>query len=245
MTFSIYDLILLISSDCFSKNICITQENNHAERIQQIARNIVPILMNDGDNYFEDVNFSPEKIKEFEGLFISKINESHIKEEEKKRVNFLVDIIKNSNNHEYESTAQNTLVSICSHIYWLNTSNLSQTIDNKMLSIIEKIEPIGPGIKQDSTPDWLAIKDMWNKSHSSWDNYIKKITSDVPDSPCTTFDYLINHTKQLDFIYEWKEVLTTEEFIFLKNFLAVEGTFELEKISPLSHQEYQNIINSI
>ncbi|WP_043640815.1 hypothetical protein [Chromobacterium haemolyticum] len=243
MTYSIYELIFLISSDCFNQHIFNSQSTHTAEAIQKIARNITPLIMEGGEDYFDDVDFSKKQIDFIENKFTSELENNINDKAAISKVYILKNIIDNEN--EYRRTAENTLISICAHIYWLNTTNLTQAISDSLFNTIEKVESLGLTTTTPPQLDWSTIKDIWNASETPWDSYLKKITSEVPDSLCSAFNYLTNNDTQLDFLIQWKEHLSENEFSALKTFLAVEGEQELKDINSKAFEEYKKIITFI
>lgn len=242
MIFSIYDLIFLLSSDCFSPYLFEKPHRPSMEEIRRIARETSLAIMADGDCYFETADFSAEGVAGVQQRFLAQLETSIDDTAAIKKIKRLIRILENVD--EQRTLAENFLASTCAHLYWLNTACLTQALDDILLGIAAKVEPVGLTTPATHSLDWSAIKVLWQNARSEWDGYLKSITAEVPDGLCSAFKHLLEDGQALDFIHHWQQVLNSDERRYLIAFLSREGEQGLA-INPRARDEYRAMIHAL
>ena len=100
MIFSIYDLIFLLSSDCFSPYLFEKPHRPSMEEIRRIARETSLAIMADGVCYFETADFSAEGIAGVQQRFLAQLENSIDDTDAIKKTKRLIRILKMSMSNE-------------------------------------------------------------------------------------------------------------------------------------------------
>lgn len=223
---SIYDLIIIISADYFSDYLFPNEKQSDIKAVQQIARNEMLVILNGGDNFYMDTDFSKSAINKITSHFCETLKKLNISNSIINRVRLYYEIIDESTVSDAFETACTEILITAARLYWLETELLDIPVSDELLDIVSMIEPYGIDVE-----DCFYDEDEWLLSTSDWDKYLMSLMDGIDEAPFTIFRSMKTFHSQFDFINMWLSHLNDKQGIILKNYIFNEAKCQLDNLN--------------
>ncbi|WP_339533357.1 hypothetical protein [Pseudomonas mucidolens] len=233
------DILFLISTDCFASELFFEFTPQDVEIVKMAAREAIPKIVHGGDNYYLCADFSPERVNNTRKVFFKSIQDHQVPKEVMQKVSLFYETLAGVSDEI--SSATNTIGSVATRMYWLDTDNFKNPITVEILNIISTIEPLGLN-RESHGFEW---EEAWLNSESAWDRYIMSLMDEIVEAPYLTFIKIEKFSTQLDYLRIWKKNLDEESFSTIKKFIQIEAYAELETCNAAAAREIDRIMLSI
>ncbi|WP_347900848.1 hypothetical protein [Pseudomonas purpurea] len=226
-------IIFIVSTDCFSEKLLGKSFSQNLGTIKEFAREETLALMAGGTDYYYDANFSTERKHRSKDILFEKIStlrngpailgklielDSILNERVSRNSVSLVERIKN----------------VSARLYWLNVDDFQIEITDSLIEAAIQAQHSELPLYTEEPFDREEIYNSWEHASSAWDNYIKGIMTDVPDSIGETLDRLYNSPLSLRQLFNWRERLPKDQFLTLIQAIERESFLELMNYNPAS-----------
>lgn len=239
MDSKIYDLIFILSTDYFSEYLFLSERQKDRNTIKQIARNLLEIILNGGDDYYACLNYGEGAINEANKLFYKEIELSSLSITTLDKIKYYHrNLSEKEKISDTESAAEMVIVTKAANLYWFDIDMIKTEISEALLEIATIVQPYGI-----DTEELPCNEDDWIESASSWDKYLMSLMDDdLAYLPFVMFSSIFTHKTYFTFLEVWKKHLSDEQYETLISFLIKESTLELEQYNPNASKEIFNIL---
>lgn len=226
-------IIFIVSTDCFSEKFLGKSLSLELEHIKEFAREETLSLMDGGNDYYYDANFSTERKNKSKDIFLEKISTlGNGPATLGKLIEF--DSTLNGLTSKNSANSIELIKSVSARLYWLNVDDFQIEITDALIEAAIQAQHSDLPLYTEEPFNREEIYHAWKHAPSAWDNYIKSIMTDVPDSICETLDRLYNSPLSLRQLCNWRDELPEIQFLTLIQAIERESFLEMVKINPAS-----------
>ena len=239
MTTRVDDIIFLLSTDCFSGELLCGFADPDIETVKTTAREVIPQILQGGDNYYLHADFSPARAAKTRQDFFASLKARLVPPGVQQTIQLFDQTLLGST--DAFITACHVIGSVAARMYWLDSDDFNAPLTLELVNIIADIEPLGLH-RQPNEYEW---QDVWLNSASCWDRYVMSLMDGIDEVPYLTFSKIKKHTTSFDFLSTWKKHLGEARFSPLQRFIHLQAHAQLDDTNPAAANEIDRILFSL
>ncbi|UXB41676.1 hypothetical protein K7569_07760 [Stenotrophomonas maltophilia] len=222
MAIPVDQIVFLLATDCFREVLLSTFPRSDAEAARLAAQRTVSQLVDGGDNYYLYASFSEARIGSTHDAFFDDLRSLGASVRLQNHVALVIQALPTPGAATIR--ACDTITSIASYLFWLESEALCNPITAELVDAIAAIEPLGLQ-REPPCVDWHAA---WTHSESEQDRYVASLMDGIDDAPVYVFNDVQAFTVGFDFLSLWRARLGEACFGLISKFIATEAHLRLD-----------------
>jgi hypothetical protein len=224
-------VLFVISTDCFTSYIFNGYSPSDINIAKQAARHEIRKMLNGGNNYFLDADFSESRLTQTKESFFNSIKMQEASTLISQKIESFYAMLSGASDEV--DTATYAILSIASRLHWFHIDDFIKTVPDKLIDIIDSLQSMDMEFDA-NVVEQNEIEDIWSNSTSEWDAFLRQnqMFDGITDAVCIYLFNILHFNNRLDFFNEWKAILPSEQFNILVKYISDEAHAELDKANP-------------